>query len=78
MREILNFWTSEIMAATSFSTCGSVVAAPAPVSKLSSAAAFGGSQAQFAPVRNASARDGHVVAVTASYSQVCELLCEFV
>lgn len=63
------------MAATTVSACGSMVAAPVSVSNLSSAAAFGVSQAQFAPVRNVNARDGHVVAVTASYSQVCGLLC---
>lgn len=57
------------MAATTVSACGSMVAAPVSVSNLSAAAAFGVSQAQFAPVRNVNARDGHVVAVTASYSQ---------
>ncbi|KAG0620792.1 hypothetical protein M758_4G244600 [Ceratodon purpureus] len=49
--------------------CGSVVAAPLSATTLSSSAAFGASQTQFAPVCNVSSNGGRVVAVKASYSE---------
>ncbi|KAG0581293.1 hypothetical protein KC19_4G240400 [Ceratodon purpureus] len=56
------------MAAAMAMTSASVVAAPVSASKLSSSAAFGASQAQFAPVRNVNVNDSRVV-VSAKYSE---------
>ncbi|KAG0581292.1 hypothetical protein KC19_4G240300 [Ceratodon purpureus] len=56
------------MAAVSM-VSGSVVAAPLSATTLSSSAAFGASQTQFAPVCNVSSNGGRVVAVKASYSE---------
>jgi hypothetical protein len=47
----------------------SIVAAPAAASTLSSSAAFGASQTQFAPLRSVNINAGRVVAVTANHSE---------
>jgi len=47
----------------------SVVAAPLAASKLSSSAAFGASQGQFAPLRNVKVSEGRVVAAMAKYGE---------
>lgn len=69
-RRILLFVDLDIMAATAAMASASIVAAPAAATKLSSSAAFGPSQAQFAPLRNVNVNGGRVVAVTANYSEV--------
>lgn len=57
------------MAATAAMASASIVAAPAAASMLSSSAAFGASQTQFAPLRSVNVNAGRVVAVTASHSE---------
>jgi len=46
-----------------------VVGAPLAANQLSSSAAFGASQGQFAPLRNVNVSGGRVVAVTAKYTE---------
>jgi len=56
-------------AATSAMASASVLPAPLCANKLSSSAAFGASQTQFAPTRNVNVNDSRVVAATASCSE---------
>ncbi|KAG0620791.1 hypothetical protein M758_4G244500 [Ceratodon purpureus] len=57
------------MAATVAMATSSLVAVPVVANKLSSSAALGGAQAQFAPICNVNVNGGRVVAVTASHSE---------
>ena len=59
------------MAALACGVSGSVAASPLSAASLSSAAAFATAPAQFAPLRNVNVSASRVVAVTASYSEVC-------
>lgn len=57
------------MAAMATMASVSVVGAPLAANQLSSSAAFGASQGQFAPLRNVNVNGGRVVAVTAKYAE---------
>lgn len=59
------------MAAVTSVVSGSVAAAPASATRLSWSAASAAAPAQFAPVRNVNLSGSRVVAVNATYSEVC-------
>ena len=59
------------MAAVTSVVSGSVAAAPLSVTRLSSCATSAAAPAQFAPVRNVNLSGSRVLAVNATYSEVC-------